>query len=150
MSNEKRVVCLDDSRSVRLLLRAIFAGTSYRLLELDDGADPLVLVWRERPDVVVLDVAVWGLDGYELCRTLKSDPDTADIVVVMLTGRAQRADRERGLAAGADAYITKPFSPGALLERLNWLTARTQSSPGSRRPSAGDRQKSGNGAGRQR
>ena len=81
----------------------------------------------EAPRLVLLDIMMPRLDGLEVCRQLKADPDTSDIVVVMLTAQAQERDRDQGLAAGADDYFTKPFSPLALLnmvERVRHNQAR--------------------------
>ena len=73
MRDQRTVLFVDDEESVRLLLQAIFEVRPYRLLECDDGTEALALVWRERPDVVLLDVVLPRLDGYEVCRALKGD-----------------------------------------------------------------------------
>jgi DNA-binding response OmpR family regulator len=75
----------------------------------------VALAREMHPELVLLDVMMPKVDGFEACRRLKEDPATSDIVVVMLTARAQESDRERGRGAGADEYFTKPFSPVALL-----------------------------------
>ena len=71
------------------------------------------------PDVVLLDVMMPGRSGFDVCRDLKADPSTAGITIILLTARAQNADREEGQAAGADDYFTKPFSPIALLRKVD-------------------------------
>ncbi|MBA2446620.1 MAG: response regulator [Chloroflexi bacterium] len=99
-------------------MQATLGRGAYRVLEATNGAAGLELARRERPDLVILDVGMPDLDGYTVCRALKGDPETAGMAVVMLTARAQEGDRQRGVEAGADAYITKPFSPRALLETV--------------------------------
>ncbi len=115
---EKTVLVVDDEASLRLLMQATLGRGAYRVLEATNGAAGLELARRERPDLVILDVGMPDLDGYTVCRALKGDPETAGMAVVMLTARAQEGDRQRGVEAGADAYITKPFSPRALLETV--------------------------------
>ncbi len=112
------VLVVDDEASLRLLMQATLGRGAYRVLEATNGAAGLELARREHPDLVILDVGMPDLDGYTVCRALKGDADTAGIAVVMLTARAQEGDRQRGVEAGADAYITKPFSPRALLETV--------------------------------
>jgi CheY-like chemotaxis protein len=121
MGDEKVIVVADDERMLRQLVRATFRGRPIQILESADGAEALEMARAERPDVVLLDVGLPVLDGYAVCRALKSDPATAGITVVMLTARAQKHDLERGAAAGADAYITKPFSPQRLLADVDRL-----------------------------
>jgi CheY-like chemotaxis protein len=119
MTEEKTVLVADDESMIRQLVRATLRGRALRVLEAATGAETLALARRERPDLVLLDVGLPELDGYAVCRALKMDPTTASIKVVMLTARAQRHDLERGAEVGADAYITKPFSPQRLLSDLD-------------------------------
>ena len=115
----KKILLADDEPAVRRLVMATLADESrYQILEAGDGAQALALARAERPALVLLDVNMPEMDGFEVCRALKSDAATRTIVVVMLTAMAQPADRERGLAAGADGFFTKPFSPLALLEKV--------------------------------
>lgn len=112
------VLIADDEPPLRLLMRATIGREHFRVLEASDGGAALELARRERPAVALLDVGMPCLDGYEVCRALKADPATASIVVIMVTARGQQADREQGIAAGADAYLTKPFRPREILDRL--------------------------------
>ena len=121
---QKTVLVAEDERALRLLLRATLGRHEYRLLEASDGDEALRLARQERPDLVLLDVGMAGLDGYAVCRALKGDPATAGICVIMLTGRAQAADRGQGAAAGADAYLVKPFSPSELLHTIKDFLGR--------------------------
>jgi len=115
----KKILLADDEPAVRRLVTATLADESrYQILEASDGAEALRLARAERPAIILLDVNMPELDGIEVCRALKSDPSTAGIVIEMLTAMAQTADRERGMAVGADSFFTKPFSPLALLEKV--------------------------------
>lgn len=119
MADQKSVLVADDESVLRQLVRATLRGKPLRVLEAATGPEALAAARDERPDLVLLDVGLPGLDGYAVCRALKGDPATAGITVVMLTARAQQRDLDRGTAAGADAYITKPFSPQRLLTELD-------------------------------
>ena len=104
----------EDERSLRALIQAALSGMPVRVLEATTGTEALAVARRELPNLLLLDVGMTGIDGFAVCRALKGEHRTAAIKVVMLTARAQRRDRERGIAAGADGYITKPFSPADL------------------------------------
>ena len=86
----------------------------YEVVTAEDGKEALEKVAREQPDLVVLDVMMPYLDGFEVLNTMKKDPDTRDIPVIMLTARAQDADVLAGYKSGADCYLTKPFNPKEL------------------------------------
>lgn len=103
---------------VRQLIEATLADGPYRVLTAATGDEALHVTRLEHPHVILLDVGLPGVDGYTVCKVLKSEPRTSGVKVVMLTARAQRRDRERGVAAGADAYVTKPFSPRQLLAEI--------------------------------
>jgi DNA-binding response OmpR family regulator len=119
--DEKTVLIAENERVLRTLIRASLRKSPLRVLEAVTGTEALALARKERPDVLLLDVGMPGLDGYAVCRALKGDPYTAGIRVVMLTARAQRADRDRGLEAGADGYITKPFNTDELRAQVEQL-----------------------------
>jgi CheY-like chemotaxis protein len=91
----------------------------YRVEEAADGAEALAAIGRARPDLVVLDVNMPGLDGPEVCRRVRADATTHGLPVLVLTAAARDEDRRRALAAGADGYMTKPFSPLALLDLID-------------------------------
>lgn len=121
MSDPKTVLVADDEPMLRRLVLATIRRLPLRVLEAASGPEALALARQERPDLMLLDVGLPEVDGFAVCRALKTDPVTAGIKVVMLTARAQRQDLDRGAEAGADAYITKPFSPQRLLSDLGGL-----------------------------
>ena len=117
----KSILVVDDEPTIRKLVRAVLEGKGYRLLEAADGPSALETARRERPDLVLLDLALPRLSGTEVCRRLKEAPATADIPVLLLTGMVQQSKPDAAVAAGAQGCIEKPFSPHALTARITEL-----------------------------
>lgn len=115
----KKLLIADNEQPLRLLVRATLKDKNYEILEASDGQEALEVARRERPKLLLLDIQMPAMTGFEVCEQLKSDPTTADIVVVMLTVKSQQIDKERGKAVGADYYFTKPFSPSQLLQLVD-------------------------------
>ncbi|MBI2856895.1 MAG: response regulator [Chloroflexi bacterium] len=115
--SQKKVLLADDDPKMRALLR-MSLGDRFVLLEAGDGQQALEMARKEKPDLVLLDIAMPGLDGLEVCRLLRQGPETKGIAVVMLTGRDAEADIRRARELGAADYVTKPFSPRALLDKV--------------------------------
>jgi two-component system phosphate regulon response regulator PhoB len=113
----------DDEASVRTLIRLALERDDYRILEASNGREALALAREERPDVVLLDVEMPDLSGYEVCRRLKEDPTTDDIAVLMLTAREQETAEPSGGATPPDDYVVKPFSPLSLDRKVTDLLA---------------------------
>jgi len=119
-----RVLLLEDEKDVAELIRYNLAREGYGVLLTTNGADALRLVRETRPDVVLLDVLVPELHGWEVCRRLKQDPDLAGVAVIMVTGRVEEGDKVLGFELGADDYVTKPFSPRELVARVRAVVRR--------------------------
>jgi CheY-like chemotaxis protein len=115
------ILIVDDEPSIRAMVHTSIGvrAERYRVVEGATGAEAIELATSQQPDLVLLDVALPDHDGFWVCRTLKSGAATASIPVVMLTAMSLPSDRDQALAAGADGYIVKPFSPRALLEELD-------------------------------
>ena len=111
----------DDEPAILDLVRFTLEDPQVRIVEASDGAAALELAQQRRPDVALLDVKMPRLSGLDVCRRLRELPECAHTRVVLLTAAAQAEDRRRGLAAGADHYLTKPFSPLALLTLVRSL-----------------------------
>jgi DNA-binding response OmpR family regulator len=118
------IVVADDDADILDLVSLTLERAGHIVHRARDGEEALELVRRECPDVAVLDVAMPKLDGFELTRRLRGDPDTSEVRIVLLTARVQEADTDTGLAAGAHEYIPKPFSPQDLQERIAALLRR--------------------------
>ncbi len=113
-----RIVVADDDADIRDLVVFKLQHSGHDVVAVGDGASALEVCRTRAPDLLVLDVMMPGLSGLETCRALRSDPRTATIPVILLTARAQQGDVEEGYAAGADDYVTKPFSPRELAFRV--------------------------------
>ncbi len=115
----RTVIIADDEPSLRILVRATVGTDDYNVVEACDGDEAWSLIQEHRPSVVLLDVQMPGRTGLEILRAIKSDPNLTATRVILLTASAQESDIRAGLVAGADAYLTKPFSPRDLLSRLD-------------------------------
>lgn len=113
-SGARRILVVDDQPDIRMMCRVNLALEGYDVLEAADGETGLIVARAAQPDVILLDVMMPGLDGWEVLDLLRSDPVTARIPVVMLTARVQREDEIRGWSSGAADYISKPFNPAVL------------------------------------
>ncbi len=118
------VLIADDEQSLRLLVSATMMSDEYEVVEASDGDEAWELLRQHRPRVALLDVQMPGRTGLELTHEIRSDPELAKTYVVLLTSKAQQADIQAGLAAGADRYLTKPFSPLELLTIVEQAVAR--------------------------
>jgi two-component system phosphate regulon response regulator PhoB len=114
----QKVLIADDQANMRQLVRLTLETGHFAIFEAPDGDAALDLARREHPDLVFLDWTMPGLPGVEVCRALRDDPRFDGVRIVMLTARSQADDRETAREMGADDYITKPFSPIQLLEKV--------------------------------
>ena len=114
----KTVVIADDEPSMRLLVHATIESDEYTVVEASDGDQAWTLIKEYRPSLVLLDVQMPGMSGLDVLRSIKKDPTLTGTHVILLTAKAQESDVEAGLIAGADFYLTKPFSPLDLLTRV--------------------------------
>jgi CheY-like chemotaxis protein len=115
----RTVIIADDEPSLRILVRATVGIDDYNVVEACDGDEAWSLIQEHRPSLVLLDVQMPGRTGLEILHAIKSDPNLTATRVILLTASAQESDIRAGLVAGADAYLTKPFSPRDLLSRLD-------------------------------
>lgn len=115
----KTILIVDDKTEVRELVEVTLRGGDYRILQAENGNQALEIARAEKPDLMLLDVMMpGGIDGFEVCERLKSDPATEGITIIMLTAKGQDVDRARGSEVKADGYYTKPFSPLELLQKV--------------------------------
>jgi len=107
-----KILIADDEPSLRLLVKAtLSANKSYELLESSDGNETLLKAQDELPELLLLDVMMPGLSGFEVCERLKNDIKTKNIIIIMLTAKGQQSDRDWAISVGTDYFLTKPFSP---------------------------------------
>lgn len=114
----KKILVVDDSPFIVRSLAFILKKHGYEIITATDGEEALAKIREERPDLVFLDVMMPEKDGYEVCREVRGNPEMGNPYIIMLTARGQEADRERGLRLGADEFMTKPFSPSQVIERV--------------------------------
>jgi len=120
------VLVVDDNPINLKLVSDLLAFEGYRVLKADDGEKAAASVQEDPPDLILLDVDLPGIDGLTLTKRLKGDPPTADIIIVALTAFAMKADRQRAMAAGCDAYVTKPINTRELPAEVAELLQRRE------------------------
>jgi len=123
------ILVVEDEDDIRELLRYNLAKEGYQVTGVASGEEALKAARATPPDLILLDLMLPGLDGLEVCRLLKGEPQTLDLPIVMLTAKGEEADIVTGLELGAHDYITKPFSPRVLLARLRAVLRRRSLAP---------------------
>lgn len=123
--SSKTVLIVDDESSIREMIAVALEMADYRVLEADNAQDAHAIVVDEKPDLLLLDWMMPGTSGLELARRLKRDETTAELPIILLTAKGEEDNKIQGLEAGADDYITKPFSPRELVARLKAVLRRT-------------------------
>jgi two-component system, OmpR family, phosphate regulon response regulator PhoB len=132
------ILIVEDEEPIQILLTYNLQAEGFRVRATANGEDVAHLVNEERPDLIVLDWMLPGISGIEVCRLVRSRPETRDIPVIMLTARGEENERVRGLATGADDYIVKPFSVPELLARIKTILRRVNPDAIAERLKAGD------------
>jgi DNA-binding response OmpR family regulator len=119
-----RVLLVEDDPVILRLLEVNFELEGYEVLSAHDGAEGIEMAKAQRPDLVISDIMMPNVSGIELVEALKGDGDTSGIPIILLSAKAQSADVKAGMEAGADDYVTKPFEPLELVDRVQALLAR--------------------------
>ena len=115
----KKIMIVDDQPEVRELVEVTLLSDSYEILQTDTGEKAIEMAIREKPDIILMDIMMPGrIDGIEATRIIKSNPDTKDLHIIILTAKGQKKDIEIGLLSGADDYFIKPFSPLMLINKI--------------------------------
>ncbi|HEY0930432.1 MAG TPA: response regulator transcription factor [Gemmatimonas sp.] len=122
-----RILVVDDEPEIVALVAYHLAKAGYRVATAASGSDALEVARRERPSLIVLDLMLPGMSGFDVLEQLRADDSTREVAVLMLTARREEPDRIRGLSLGADDYLTKPFSPAELVLRVGAILRRTGS-----------------------
>jgi two-component system, OmpR family, response regulator MtrA len=125
MSRQARVLVADDDEDILTLVKAVLERAGHEVIAVQDGAQALASLQSQEPDLAVLDISMPELDGLEVLQRVRDDDGIRALPVILLTAKAQEADVERGYAAGASAYVKKPFSPRELAERVESLLAQS-------------------------
>lgn len=115
----KKILIVDDEKSIRIAARTYFKGRNYEVLEASSGKKALKIIEKEKPDIVLLDVVIPKIDGFEICRKIKSDKKTKNTVVIIFSGKI--SEIEKGFDYGADDCLLKPLDWNNLAERVEML-----------------------------
>jgi two-component system, cell cycle response regulator DivK len=119
----KRILIVEDTEDNRRILRDLLTHAGFELIEAHDGEEGVRAAVRERPDLILMDIQLPVLDGYEATRRIKADPATTSIPVIAVTSHALSTDRAKALEVGCDAYVAKPFSPREILAKVREFTS---------------------------
>ncbi len=119
--NKGKILVVDDENYILHILDFSLGAEGYEVITAEDGEEAVQKAKDQKPDLVVLDVMMPKMDGFEACRSIKQDPDLGGTPVILLSAKARDIDQKQGYEAGADDYITKPFSPGRLVDRVHGL-----------------------------
>jgi two-component system, cell cycle response regulator DivK len=119
----RRILVVEDQEDNRRILRDMLTSTNYEVIEAEDGAQALAAVAKQRPDLILMDIQLPVMDGYEATRRLKADPSLSSIPVIAVTSYALSGDEEKARAAGCDDFVPKPYSPRQLLAKIRQYLA---------------------------
>ena len=114
----KRILVVEDQKDNMQIMRDLLGTTDYEIMEAENGEQALAMVAQQRPDLILMDIQLPILDGYEATRRIKADPALRAIPIIAVTSYALSGDDVKAREAGCDAYVTKPFSPRALLAKI--------------------------------
>ncbi len=133
MNKKHKILVVEDEDDIRELIAFNLELNNMEVFKAKNGEDGIEIAEKEHPDIVILDLMLPGIDGFDVCRHLKKNTATRDITIIMLTARSEDPDVVTGLEIGADDYITKPFSPRILIARIN-ATLRRKNDGGNEQP----------------
>jgi two-component system, cell cycle response regulator DivK len=119
----KRILMVEDTEDNRQIIRDLMESVGYELLEAEDGAAGVAMAVEHKPDLILMDIQLPIMDGYEACRRIKANPDLRHIPIIAVTSYALSGDETKTRDAGCDSYVAKPFSPRQLLAKINELLA---------------------------
>jgi len=114
----KEILIVDDEPSIVVPIQFLMEQQGYSVIVAENGHDALDLIYKYKPDLILLDIMLPGIDGYEVCEIVRLNPKLRDIKIIFLTAKGREVEIAKGLALGADAYITKPFSNAELVAKV--------------------------------
>ena len=126
----KEILIVDDEPGVVVPIQFLMEQQGYRVMIAERGEDALDLIYQYKPDLVLLDIMLPGIDGYEVCEIVRLNPDFRNIKIVFFTAKGREMEIAKGLALGADAYITKPYSNAELVAKVKELLEKTDENSG--------------------
>ena len=126
----KEILIVDDEPGIVVPVQFLMEQQGYNVMTANRGEDALDLIYQYKPDLVLLDIMLPGIDGYEVCQIVRLNPDYRDVKIVFFTAKGRETEIAKGLALGADAYITKPYSNAELVAKVNELLEKTNGEAG--------------------
>ena len=126
----KEILIVDDEPGVVVPIQYLMEQQGYRVMIAERGEDALDLIYQYKPDLVLLDIMLPGIDGYEVCEIVRLNPDYRNVKIIFLTAKGREEEIAKGLALGADAYITKPYSNVELVAKVKELLEKTTEEAG--------------------
>ena len=114
----KRILVVEDQEDNRQIIRDLLSATDYEIIEAESGEEALAAVAKQRPDLILMDIQLPGIDGYETTRRIKADPALRSITIIAVTSYALSGEEQQARAAGCDEYVPKPYSPRQLLAKI--------------------------------
>ena len=129
----KEILIVDDEPDVVVPIQFLMEQQGYRVMTAERGEDALDLIYHYKPDLVILDIMLPGIDGYEVCEIIRLDLNYRDVKIMFLTAKGREVDIAKGLTLGADAYLTKPFSNDELVAKVKELLEKTHAETGKKR-----------------
>ena len=114
----KRILVVEDQEDNRQIIRDLLSATDYEIMEAESGEQALEAVAKQRPDLILMDIQLPGMDGYEATRRIKADPALRSIPIIAVTSYALSGEEQKARAAGCDEYVAKPYSPRQLLAKI--------------------------------
>ncbi len=121
---EKKILVIEDDPAISRLVDYSLRHEGYAVIQASNGLEGIRKAHNEAPDLVILDVMLPGMDGFEICHRLRAEPDTAQLLILMFSAKAQEIDKNTGLKVGADDYLPKPASPTEIVSRVEKLLAQ--------------------------
>ena len=126
----KEILIVDDEPNVVVPIQFLMEQQGYRVMIAERGEDALDLIYQYKPDLVILDIMLPGIDGYEVCEIVRLNPNYRDVKIIFLTAKGREVEIAKGLTLGADAYITKPYSNAELVAKVKELLEKTSEEVG--------------------
>jgi DNA-binding response OmpR family regulator len=121
----KKIIIVDDEPGIVVPLQFLMEQQGYNVMEAERGEDALDLIYQYEPDLVLLDIMLPGIDGYEVCEIIRLNPNYRNVKIIFLTAKGREEETAKGLALGADAYIIKPFSNAELVAKVKEILEKT-------------------------
>jgi DNA-binding response OmpR family regulator len=121
----KDILIVDDEPGIVAPIQFLMKQQGYNVMIAENGEDALELIYKYKPDLVLLDIMLPTIDGYEVCEIVRLNPDTRSVKIIFLTAKGREVEIAKGMALGADAYIVKPFSNAELVAKVNELLKKT-------------------------